>query len=60
MKITRREAVGLIAGAASTLAAGRASADDKEIVIGVSIPLTGPGAATGITTQRTFEHAVRD
>lgn len=57
MKITRREAVGLIAGAASTLAAGRASAADKEIVIGGSVPLTGPGAATGITTQRTFLHA---
>jgi branched-chain amino acid transport system substrate-binding protein len=26
--------------------------------IGVSIPLTGPGAATGITTQRTLEHGV--
>jgi branched-chain amino acid transport system substrate-binding protein len=57
MKITRREAVGFIAGAAGTLVAGRASAADKEIVIGGSVPLTGPGAATGITTQRTFLHA---
>jgi branched-chain amino acid transport system substrate-binding protein len=57
MKITRREAVGFIAGAAGTFVAGRASAADKEIVIGGSVPLTGPGAATGITTQRTFLHA---
>ena len=36
----------------------RAVAAEKELAIGVSIPLTGPGAATGITTQRTLEHGV--
>ena len=35
-----------------------AHAVEKELAIGVSIPLTGPGAATGITTQRTLEHGV--
>jgi ABC-type branched-subunit amino acid transport system substrate-binding protein len=35
-----------------------AFAAEKELNIGVSIPLTGPGAATGITTQRTLEHGV--
>jgi branched-chain amino acid transport system substrate-binding protein len=58
MEINRREMALLIAGAASTLAAGRASAANKEIAIGGSVPLSGPGAATGITTQRTFQHAV--
>ena len=42
----------------AALAGRRARADNKEITIGVSIPLTGPGAATGITTQRTLEHGV--
>jgi branched-chain amino acid transport system substrate-binding protein len=49
----------LLAAASITALAGRhARADNKEITIGVSIPLTGPGAATGITTQRTLEHGV--
>ncbi|MFI4981452.1 MAG: ABC transporter substrate-binding protein [Nevskiales bacterium] len=57
MHIKRR---GLLLAAASVaaLSARTAHADNKEIVIGVSIPLTGPGAATGITTQRTIEHGV--
>ncbi len=57
MYVTRR---GLLLAAASVTAlSGReARAEDKEIMIGISIPLTGPGAATGITTQRTLEHAV--
>jgi hypothetical protein len=37
----------------SSLAAARGPT--KEVTIGVGIPLTGPGAATGITTQRTLE-----
>ncbi len=49
----------LLAAASITALTGRhARADNKEITIGVSIPLTGPGAATGITTQRTLEHGV--
>ena len=47
--------------ATASIAAGTslpARADNKEIAIGVSIPLTGPGAATGITTQRTLEHGL--
>ena len=57
MHVKRR---GLLFGAASATALfGRqARADSKEITVGVSIPLTGPGAATGITTQRALEHAV--
>src|SRR5882757_6578763 len=57
MHINRR---GLLCAAVSATAlSGRhARAEDKEIRIGVSIPLTGPGAATGITTQRTLEHGV--
>jgi branched-chain amino acid transport system substrate-binding protein len=35
---------------------GRAA--DKTVVLGCSIPLSGPAAPTGITTQRTVEHAV--
>jgi branched-chain amino acid transport system substrate-binding protein len=58
MMISRRKATALLAGVAGTLVAGRANAADKEIAIGGSVPLTGPGAATGITTQRTFLHAV--
>jgi branched-chain amino acid transport system substrate-binding protein len=58
MRISRREAAMLIAGVAGTLATGRASAANKEIMIGGSVPLSGPGAAIGITAQRTFEHAV--
>lgn len=33
-------------------------AADKKIVLGCSIPLSGPAAPTGITTQRTIEHAL--
>jgi branched-chain amino acid transport system substrate-binding protein len=57
MHVKRR---GLLLGAASaaTMTGRYARAENKEIAIGVSIPLTGPGAATGITTQRTLEHGV--
>jgi branched-chain amino acid transport system substrate-binding protein len=33
-------------------------AADKTIILGCSIPLSGPAAPTGITTQRTVEHAL--
>jgi branched-chain amino acid transport system substrate-binding protein len=47
----------LLAAASVAVMTGRhARADNKEVAIGVSIPLTGPAAATGITTQRTLEH----
>ena len=54
----KRRGLLLAAASLSALAGRRARADTKEITIGVSIPLTGPGAATGITTQRTLEHGV--
>jgi branched-chain amino acid transport system substrate-binding protein len=54
----KRRGLLLAAASLSALAGRRARADSKEITIGVSIPLTGPGAATGITTQRTLEHGV--
>ena len=54
----KRRGLLLAAASLSALAGRRARADNKEITIGVSIPLTGPGAATGITTQRTLEHGV--
>ena len=57
MHIKRRGLL-LAAASATALSARTARADNKEIVVGVSIPLTGPGAATGITTQRTLEHGV--
>lgn len=58
MTMRRRDLMTLTAGVAGALATGRAQAADKEIVIGGSIPLTGPGAATGIITQRTIEHGI--
>jgi branched-chain amino acid transport system substrate-binding protein len=59
MSIARREFMALTAGGLTTaLGARHAFAADKEIMVGVSIPLTGPGAATGITTQRTLEHGI--
>ncbi len=59
MSISRREFLAASAvGLAAVLDAPGAFAENKEITVGVSIPLTGPGAATGITTQRTLEHAV--
>ncbi len=56
MHVKRRELL-LAAASVTALAAPQAHAEAKEVVVGVSIPLTGPGAATGITTQRTLEHA---
>ncbi|HVZ07143.1 ABC transporter substrate-binding protein [Rhodopila sp.] len=58
MMLARRDLLALGTG---TLVLGSglrlALADDKVIVLGVSIPLSGPAAPTGITTQRTLEHA---
>lgn len=59
MPIARRALIaGSALGLASPFVARPAFAAEKELAIGVSIPLTGPGAATGITTQRTLEHGV--
>ena len=59
MSISRRSLLAAsTAGLAATLQNRRAFAESKEIVVGVSTPLTGPGAATGITVQRTLEHGV--
>jgi branched-chain amino acid transport system substrate-binding protein len=59
MTISRR---GLVALGTTALATGlhpRLSfAADKTIILGCSIPLSGPAAPTGITTQRTVEHAI--
>ena len=57
MNVKRRRL--LLAGASLTaLGATQAHAQAKVIAVGVSLPLTGPGAATGITTQRTLERGV--
>ena len=57
MDVKRRRL--LLAGASATaLVATQAHAQAKVIAVGVSLPLTGPGAATGITTQRTLERGV--
>ena len=66
MAIARREFVAL--GARGLAALGTAGlvtglgirpgyAADKTVVLGCSLPLSGPAAPTGITTQRTVEHA---
>ena len=57
MNVNRRRV--LLAGVSvAALGATQAHAQAKVIAVGVSLPLTGPGAATGITTQRTLEHGV--
>ncbi len=59
MPIARRDLLALSTAAITLPLGGRhARAADKEITVGVSIPLTGPGAATGITAQRTLERGV--
>src|ERR1700710_862274 len=66
MTIARREFVALgarglvglgAAGFATGLGLQPGYAADKTVVLGCSIPLSGPAAPTGITTQRTVEHA---
>src|SRR6201996_1541944 len=58
MTITRRGLVALgTAGVMTGLATHQSRAADKVVVLGCSIPLSGPAAPTGITTQRAVEHA---
>jgi len=59
MPFSRRDFLTLsTTGIALTLGGRAAMAESKEVVLGASIPLSGPGATTGITTQRTIEHAL--
>lgn len=59
MTIARRGFVALgAASAAVGLSTRQGYAADKSIILGCSIPLSGPAAPTGITTQRTVERAV--
>ena len=59
MIVARRELLALGSACLTVGLAGRpARAAGKTIVLGCSIPLSGPAAPTGITTQRTIEHAV--
>ena len=59
MTIARRGFVALGAAAATIGIGVRPGfSADKTIVLGCSIPLSGPAAPTGITTQRTVERAV--
>jgi branched-chain amino acid transport system substrate-binding protein len=44
--------------AAASLITRSAYADTKQITLGCSLPLSGPAAPTGITTQRTVDHAL--
>ncbi len=58
MAIARRGFVALgAAGVATGLGVRRGQAADKVVVLGCSIPLSGPAAPTGITTQRAVGHA---
>lgn len=57
--VRRRTLLGAGAAAGAAALLGRsARAADKQIVLGSSLPLSGPAAPTGITTQRTIEHAL--
>ncbi|HEY0185258.1 MAG TPA: ABC transporter substrate-binding protein [Rhodopila sp.] len=59
MTIARRTFVALgSAGLAAGMGVRVSRAADKTVVLGCSIPLSGPAAPTGITTQRTVEHAM--
>ena len=59
MTIARRGLLALsTAGIAGALGVRISQAADKTVILGCSIPLSGPAAPTGITTQRTLEHAV--
>ncbi len=57
--LTRR---GVLAATGATLALPAiirsARAADNQIILGCSLPLSGPAAPTGITTQRTIDHAL--
>jgi len=57
--LPRRQLLGVSAVAVAALISQKpAWAADKTVVLGCSIPLSGPAAPTGITTQRTVEHAL--
>jgi branched-chain amino acid transport system substrate-binding protein len=57
--LPRRQFLGASAVAvAASIGSKSAWAADKTVILGCSIPLSGPAAPTGITTQRTVEHAL--
>ncbi len=56
IKLPRRTMLTTVAAAAVVGRAARAA--ESQIVLGCSLPLSGPAAPTGITTQRTIEHAL--
>lgn len=59
MPLTRRDFLAVsTTGAAMALGGRAAFADSKELVVGCSFPLSGPGASTGITAQRAVERGV--
>jgi branched-chain amino acid transport system substrate-binding protein len=59
MTFARREVLALGSGAlAMGLGLRPGRADDNTVILGCSLPLSGPAAPTGITTQRTIEHAL--
>src|ERR1700722_6012476 len=59
MTIARRGFLALgSAGLAASMGMRVSHASDKTVILGCSIPLSGPAAPTGITTQRTVEHAL--
>lgn len=59
MTIARRRLLATsAAGAAIFGSTPRVRADETQIVLGCSLPLSGPAAAQGITAQRTIEHAL--
>ena len=58
MAIARRGLIALgSAGIAGVLRVGVGHAADKTVILGCSVPLSGPAASIGITTQRAVEHA---
>jgi branched-chain amino acid transport system substrate-binding protein len=56
--LRRRTALAAGLAGAAALVTRTARAADKQLVLGCSIPLSGPAAPTGITTQRTIDHAL--
>ena len=48
----------LTAAAAAAMIGRPAFAEEKQLVLGCSLPLSGPAAPTEITTERTIEHAL--
>ena len=59
MAIARRGLIALgSAGIAGALHVRVGHAADKTVILGCSVPLSGPAASVGITTQRTVKHAV--